>query len=91
SADVSAHTQTQALLVHHSELAADGAFARPDETIPIEDEPDHEELCHREQQFFLRAVRDDLDLSDHWQGAYDSLRIVLAADQSRKEGRTIAL
>ncbi len=91
SADVSAHTQTQALLVHHSELAADGAFARPDETIPIEDEPDHEELCHREQQFFLRAVRDDLDLSGHWQGAYDSLRIVLAADQSRKEGRTIAL
>ena len=39
----------------------------------------------------FKAIREDLDLSEHWQGAYDSLRIVLAADQSRKEGRTIAL
>ena len=91
SADVSAHTQTQALLVHHATLAPDGTFARPDEIVAIEDEPDHDELCRREQAFFLRAIRDDLDLSDHWQGAYDSLRIVLAADQSWREGRTVAL
>jgi predicted dehydrogenase len=91
SADVSAHTQTQALLVHHGALDGVGAFARPDEIVEIDDEPDHEELCRREQQFFLRAIREDLDLSDHWRGAHDSLRIVLAADQSAREGRTIAL
>ena len=91
SADVSAHTQTQALLVHHAALGADGGFARPDEVVEVEDEPDHDELCRREQDFFLRAIRDDLDLSGHWQGAFDSLRIVLAADQSWREGRTIRL
>jgi hypothetical protein len=88
---VRAHTQTQALVVHHATLDGVGGFARPDEIVEIDDEPDHEELCRREQQFFLRAIREDLDLSDHWRGAYDSLRIVLAADQSAREGRTIAL
>ena len=53
--------------------------------------PDHDELCRREQELFLRAIREDADLTAHWQGAYDSLRIVLAADQSFREGRTIAL
>ena len=91
SADVSAHTQTQALLVHHAALGADGAFAGPDEVVDVEDEPDHDELCRREQDFFLRAIREDLDLADHWQGAYDSLRIVLAADQSWREGTTVRL
>ena len=91
SADVSAHTQTQALLVHHASLGPDGGFARPDEIVEVEDEPDHDGLCRREQEFFLRAIREDLDLSDHWQGAYDSLRIVIAADQSAREGRTIPL
>jgi predicted dehydrogenase len=91
SSDVGAHTQTEALLVHHAELGADGAFARRDEIVDVSDEPDHDELCHREQEYFLRAIREDLDLSGHWQGALDSLRIVLAADESSRSGRTVRL
>ena len=91
SADVNAHTQTESLRVHHAELAPDGSFARPDEIITLEDEPDHDELCRREQQVFLCAIHEGVDLTGHWQAALDSLRIVLAADQSFREGRTIAV
>ena len=45
----------------------------------------------REQEVFLNAIRKDTDLTEHWQSAIDSLRVVLAADQSFKEGRTIKL
>ena len=55
----------------------------------MEDEPDHQELCDREQDFFLRAIRDDLDLSESMDAAVNSLRIVLAAEQSIQEGRAI--
>jgi predicted dehydrogenase len=91
SANIDSHTQTEALRVHHSERVADGSFLKTDEIITVEDEPNHDELCRREQLFFLRAIREDLDLSAHWQSAIDSLRIVLAADQSAREGRTITL
>ena len=91
SADLESHTKTEALRVHHAGLAADGSFAQADDIIAIADEPDHDELCRREQQVFLCAIREGVDLTDHWQGALDSLRIVLAADQSFREGRTIRL
>ncbi len=91
SANIDAHTQTEALRLHHAAVGADGNFARPDEMIDVTDEPDHDELCRREQLVFLRAIRDDVDLTPHWQAAVDSLRIVLAADQSAREGRTIKL
>jgi predicted dehydrogenase len=91
SANIDAHTQTESLRLHHAALAADGTFARTDELITTEDEPSHDELCRREQAVLLRAIREDLDLSAHWQAALDSLRIVLAADQSFREGRTVML
>jgi len=91
SADLDSHTRTEALRVHHATLTPEGSFARSDEVVTLEDEPDHDELCRREQQVFLRAIREGTDLSDHWQAAMDSLRIVLAADQSAREGRTVTL
>lgn len=91
SSDVNAHTQTEALRFHHSELQADGTFAKSDDIIEINDEPDHDALCQREQAIFLQAIREDRDLSAHLQSAVDSLRIVLASDQSFREGRTIKL
>lgn len=91
SANIDAHTQTETLRLHHAALAADGTFARTDELITIEDEPSHDELCRREQAVLLRAIREDLDLSAHWLAAIDSLRIVLAADQSFREGRTVKI
>jgi predicted dehydrogenase len=91
SADVDSHSKTESLKLHHAARGADGKFGRPDEIIDVTDEPDHDELCRREQEVFLDAVRRDADLTAHWQSAIDSLRIVLAADQSFKEGRTVAL
>jgi predicted dehydrogenase len=91
SADIDSHTMTEALRVHHAELRPDGSFARADEVIRVDDEPGHDELCRREQQVFLAAIRGEVDLEAHWQAAIDSLRIVLAADQSYREGRTIRL
>jgi predicted dehydrogenase len=91
SADVGSHTKTESLRVHHAAVGADGKFAKPDEWIDSSEEPDHDELCLREQQVFLDAIRGKRDLTTHLQSAIDSLRIVLAADQSAREGRTIAL
>ena len=91
SANVDAHTQTQALRIHHSELDAEGNFARKDETLRLDDEPDHDGLCHREQDYFLKAIREDMDLSDHMEDAIASMRIVSAADESFRTGKTIDL
>ena len=91
SANIDAHTKTDALRVHRAERDASGKFIAPDEIITLADEPDHDELCRREQVFLLKAIREDLDLTAHWQSALDSLRIVLAADQSALEGRTVEL
>lgn len=57
----------------------------------MEDEPGHQELCDREQAFFLRAIREDLDLTEQMDAAVNSLRIVLAAEQSIAEKRTVEL
>jgi len=91
SAEVDAHTKTNTLRRHFAELDAEGTFARPDEWTETGDEPDHDALCQREQEFFLRAIREDLDLGDHMEDALNSMRIVAAADESFRTGRTIDL
>ena len=48
-------------------------------------------LCDREQAFLLRAIRQNVDLSDHMQDAVNSLRIVLAADESVRTGKIVTL
>lgn len=91
SADVDAHTKTNTLRRHFSELDADGRFVRSDEWTETGDEPDHDGLCHREQEYFLKAIREDLDLGDHMDDALNSMRIVAAADESFRTGKTIEL
>jgi predicted dehydrogenase len=91
SADIDSHTKTEALRVHHAQLQPDGSFAKQDEIIRVDDEPSHDELCRREQQIFLEAIRGTFDLEPHWRAVADSLRIVLAADQSFREGKTVRL
>jgi predicted dehydrogenase len=88
---VAAHTQTQALRLHHSALTPEGKFARADETLRLDDEPDHDQLCYREQEYFLNAILNDVDLTDHMQDAISSMRIVAAADESFRTGKTIDL
>ena len=91
SSDIGSHTKTESLLLHHAALRADGTFETADEIIDLTDEPDHQELCAREQRYFRRAIAEDLDLSDHMGDAVNSLRIVLAADESVRTGRTVEL
>ena len=91
SNDIDSHTKTNCLRVHHGALGSDGNFVRPDEYINTEDEPDHQGLCDREQAYLLRAIQQDLDLSDHMQDAVNSLRIVLAADESVRSGQMVTL
>jgi predicted dehydrogenase len=91
SANVDAHTQTQALRLHHAALTADGRFAKTDEMLRLDDEPDHDGLCHREQEYFLKAILEDTDLTGHMDDAITSMRIVAAADESFRTGRTVDL
>lgn len=91
SANVDAHSQTQSLRLHHATLGEDGNFTRKDEIIRLDDEPDHDGLCHREQEYFLKAIHEDLDLGSHMDDAIASMRIVLAADESFRTGKTVDL
>jgi hypothetical protein len=91
SDDVDSHTKTESLLVHHSELDENANFVKKDEWVDMTDEPDHDGLCLREQELFLSAIQNDPDLSDHMDDAVNSMRIVLAADKSFREGITVSL
>ncbi len=91
SADINAHTKTNQILLHHAALNPDGGFATADERIDTADEPDHDALCEREQRYLLRAIDEDLDLTDHMTDAVRSLRIVLAADEAVRTGRVVTL
>ena len=91
SADIDKHTKTDAIRIHRAAVGADKNFTTPDEILSMEDEPGHQELCDREQAFFLKAINEDIDLSDAMDAAVNSLRIVLAAEQSIIEERVIRL
>ncbi|MFQ5972058.1 MAG: Gfo/Idh/MocA family protein [Alphaproteobacteria bacterium] len=91
SADMETHTKTSMLRLHHSDIDAGNHFTRPDETIDMADEPGHQELCDREQAFFLEAIREDVDLTRHMEDAVNSLRVVLAADESIRGRRVVEL
>ena len=91
SADVDAHTKTESLRLHHSELNESGEFVKADDWITTDDEPDHDGLCYREQEYFLKAIHEDLDLTDHRADAINSMRIVAAADESFRTGKTVEL
>ncbi len=91
SSDHNAQTKTNALRIHHAALDANGAFVTPDTIESTEDEPGHQELCEREQRLFLKAIRGEADLTDHWTDAINSLRIVFAADESMRMGQVVRL
>ena len=91
SSDVDAHTKTNTLRRHFSDLDADGKFVKQDTWTETGDEPDHDELCKREQEYLLKAILEDIDLSDHMDDAINSMRIVAAADESFRTGKTITL
>jgi predicted dehydrogenase len=91
SDDIEGHTKTGRLHRHFSVLDSRGGFEKKDVYIHAGDEPDHDGLCLLEQQLFLKAIQEDHDLSDHLRDAINSLKIVLAADESVRSGKTITL
>ena len=91
SATVDAHCKTESLRVHHADVDENGEFTKEDDIINLEDEPDHDALCLREQEYFLKAIRGEVDLTEHHASAVNSLRIVLAAAESIETGQSIAL
>ena len=91
SDSIEAHSKTESLKVHHADLNADGTFAKPDYWIDLTDEPDHQELCNREQRFFLRSILEDINLSIPTLDAINSLKIAFACDESVKSGAVVLL
>ena len=66
-------------------------MSKPDERIDMSDEPDHDALCEREQRYLLKAIDENIDLTDHMNDAVKSLKIVIAADNSIHTGQVVAL
>src|SRR5690606_27943678 len=91
SADIDRHTKTDASKIHYAKVDADKNFARPDERLSMEDAPGHRGRCERAPEGLLRAIREDLDLSESMDAAVNSLRSVLAAEQSIEQQRSIEL
>jgi predicted dehydrogenase len=91
SDSVADHTKTEWLRYHRADLNKDNRFQQEDTWISMEDEPDHQELCNREQRYFLNAIREDIDLTDHVADAVNSLRIAFACDESVRTGRVVSL
>ena len=91
SDDIDAHTRTSSIRLHHADRDAEGNFTRNDTLLSMQDEPDHQALCDREQDFLYQAIRENTDLSRHWRDAISSLEICLAADQSVRQQRIVEL
>jgi predicted dehydrogenase len=84
SSDIDSHTRTGSLIKHD-------ARTMQDVRIDTSDEPGHQVLCDMEQEYFLRAIRENMDLRDHLADAVNSLRVVLAADRSVRTGTVVHL
>ena len=91
SDSIESHTKTESLRVHHADLDKNDKFLKEDTWINLKDEPDHQELCNREQRYFLKAIQEDIDLVDHMQDAVNSLRIAFACDESVRTGKVVSL
>jgi len=59
--------------------------------VNLTDEPDHQGLCDREQAYFLQAINENIDLTDHVEDAVNSLRIAFACDESVRTGEMVKL
>jgi predicted dehydrogenase len=91
SDDLDTHSRTDKIRVHHAATGPDGEFVKPDDMLSMKGEPGHDALCAREQDYFYRAITEDIDLTRHMDDAVESLRICLAADESVRTGKPVKL
>lgn len=91
SADIAEHTTVEQLRLHSSETDKNGNLVHDDQILDAPEQPDHDELCLYEQEYFLKAIQEDLDLSTHLNDVVNTLKIVLASDESVKTGNVVKL
>ncbi len=91
SDNVDSHTKTESLRFHHADIDENNQFVKQDTWFNLSDEPDHQELCNREQRYFLKAIQENIDLTDHVQDAVNSLKIAFACDESVRTGQVVYL
>ncbi len=91
SDNIDAHTKTESIKVHYADLNDQNEFTKQDKWIDLTDEPDHQELCNREQRYFLKAIREDINLDHPTEDAINSLKIAFACDESVKTGHSVNL
>ncbi|GGZ42398.1 myo-inositol 2-dehydrogenase [Echinicola pacifica] len=89
SDSVDDHTKTESIKIHHAAINAENQFTKPDEWLEMTDEPSHDELCQREQVYFLEAIKEDIDLSQHLEDALNSLKVAFACNESVKTGKMV--
>lgn len=91
SDSIDSHTKTESIKIHYADLDQEDEFVKTDEYLDLQDEPNHQELCNREQIYFLKSIQEDLDLSSATEDAVNSLKIAFACDESVKTGQTVLL
>ena len=91
SDDIDTHTKTSTIRIHNGRLDENGELAFADNDVSMSDEPGHQDLCHREQAYVHRTIKEDINLERHMSDAVQSLRICLAADESIRLGTEIDL
>ncbi|MFN4086318.1 MAG: Gfo/Idh/MocA family protein [Spirosomataceae bacterium] len=91
SDDVDSHTKTESLKYHRADIDEKNHFLHADTWYDMEDEPNHQELCDREQAYFYQAITENLDLTDHLADAVNSLKIAFACDESVRTGQVVHL
>jgi predicted dehydrogenase len=91
SSEIETHSKAGAIRLHHATLRPDQSLAESDEEFRIADQLDHDALSIRKQRYLLDHIVNDKDMSDHMRDAVNSLRIVLAADESIKTKKVVEL
>ncbi len=91
SDNVDSHTKTESLRIHLAEIDSNNAFVHKDEWVDVRDEPDHDELCKREQEYLLEAIKGDWDMTSHLNDAVNSLKVAFACDESVRTGEVVRL
>ena len=89
SDEIDSHTKTNLLLIHNEKRDENGMFLNPDIHINTDDEPDHNTLCELEQRYLLKIIEEDIDISQEMKDVINSMKIVLAADESIKTGKQV--
>ena len=90
-ADLQKHPSVDSIILHSSAMGSAGESTQVDQVLKIENEPDHNELCRREQEYLLNAIVEDLDLSEHLADCVNSLKICCAGVESYSTGKTVHL